>query len=110
MASNIAQVANRIIGAVTGNMAALPAIVAGLLIGAFLTKVPWFVAVAAKDHFSWRHWWSSAVSCNVARLATVTAYPFIWAAVSHVARLLAVPANTFGRTFSCDVPATLKRI
>lgn len=104
VASNIAQVANRIIGAVTGNMATLPAIVAGLLIGAFLTKMPWLVAVAAKDHFSWRHWWSSAVSCNVTGLATVTAYPFIWAAVSHVARLFAVPAGTFGRTFSCNVP------
>ena len=110
MASNIAQVANRIVGAVTGNMATLPAIVAGLLIGTFLTKMPWFVAVAAKDHFSWRHWWSSAVFCNMAGLATVTAYPFIWATVSHVARLFAVPANTFGRTFSCNVPATLKRI
>jgi hypothetical protein len=110
MASNIAQVANRIIGAVTGKVAALPAIIAGLLIGAFLTKMPWFVAVAAKDHFSWRHWWSSAVSCNVTGLATVTAYPFIWAAVSHVARLFAVPANTFGRTFGCNMPATFKRI
>jgi hypothetical protein len=36
MASNIAEVANRIIGAVTGNMATLPTVVAGLLIGAFL--------------------------------------------------------------------------
>jgi ABC-type phosphate transport system permease subunit len=36
MASYIAEVANRIIGAVTGNMATLPTVVAGLLIGAFL--------------------------------------------------------------------------
>jgi hypothetical protein len=108
MTSNIAQVANRIIGAVAGNMATLPTVVAGLLIGAFLMKMTWFVAVAAKDHFSRWHWRSSAVSCNVARLAAVTAYPFIWAAVSHVARLFAVPADTFGRTLSCNVPATLK--
>jgi len=110
MTSNIAQVANRIIGAVAGKMATLPTVVAGLLIGAFLTKMTWFVAVAAKDHFSRWQWRSSAVSCNVARLAAVTAYPFIWAAVSHVARLFAVPADTFGRTLSCNVPATLKKI
>jgi hypothetical protein len=46
----------------------------------------------------------------VTGLATVTAYPFIWAAVSHVARLFAVPANTFGRTFGCNMPATFKGI
>lgn len=107
MASNIAQVANRIIGAVASNMATLPTVVAGLLIGAFLTKMSWFITVAAKDHFSRRHWRSSAISCNVARLATVTAYPFIWAAVSHVARFFAVPADTFGRTLSCNVPARI---
>lgn len=110
MASNIAQVANGIIGAVAGEMATLPTVVAGLLIGAFLTKMPWLVAVAAKDHFSGWHWRSSAVSCNVARLAAVTAYPFICAAVSHVARLFAVPADIFGRTLGCNVPVALKKL
>uniref|UniRef100_A0A0A9A5G9 DNA-binding protein HEXBP n=1 Tax=Arundo donax TaxID=35708 RepID=A0A0A9A5G9_ARUDO len=96
MASNIAQIANRIIGAITGNMATLPTVVAGLLIGAFLTKVPWFVAVAAENHFSRQHWRSSAVSCNVARIATVVTYPF-------------VPADIFGRTLSSNVPAKSKQ-
>jgi hypothetical protein len=86
-------------------MATLPTVVAGLLIGAFRSKVSWFVAVAAKPHFTWQHWWSTAFSCNVTRLATVAAYPFIWAAVSHVARFFAVPAEIFGRTLCCNVPA-----
>jgi hypothetical protein len=66
--------------------------------------VPWFVAVVAELHFSRQHWRRSAVFCNVAWFAAVAAYPFICAAVSHVPRLFAVPAEIFGGTLGCNMP------
>jgi hypothetical protein len=52
MPCNMTQVANRLIGAVTGKMATLPTVVACLLVGALHGNVPWFVAVVAELHFS----------------------------------------------------------
>lgn len=92
MARYIAQVAYRIVVAVTSKVTSLPTILARLVIGAVSCYVTLLVAVIAQPQVTRCLWWGAAVSSTVARLSTGVADALIWAVSSHVTRFSAVPA------------------
>jgi len=104
MTRDVAQVANRVIWAVTSQVPSLPTVVAGLLIGTINSDVPLLVAVVAESRVTGRQLGSFAVLCMVASLATGMADALIGALAGQVARLLAVPAKGFRGAFSCNMP------
>lgn len=101
---DVAQIAHRIIGALTGQVTSLPAVVASLLIGAVGRNVPLLVAVVAEPQITRGQLRGRAVPSEVTLLATGVADAFILTLAGQVARLLAVPADNLGTALSCDVP------
>lgn len=104
MASNVTEVANWFIRAVTSQMPSLPAVVAGLLIGTVNSEVPLLVAVVAESHVARRKLGSCTVPRKVAGLATGMADALVGALAGQVARLLAVPAQGLASAFRGNVP------
>lgn len=93
MASNVAEVANRLVGAVASKMARLATVVAGLLVGAVGRHVALLIAVVAEPHVARGHRGRRALLRTVTRLAARVADTLVRAVAGCVPRLLAVPAQ-----------------
>lgn len=87
----VAEVADWVIRAVSGNVACLPTIVACLLVGAVGSNVTLLVAVITQLQVTRRQCWCSALPCTMPRFTTGVADALIGATVSHMTRLSTVP-------------------
>lgn len=91
MARYIAQVADGFIPTLTGQVACLSTVVAGLLICAVNSNMALLVAVVTEPQITGRQLRSQAFPCTMARFATCMTYALIWAITGHVAWFSAIP-------------------
>lgn len=104
MARHIAKIAHRVVGALTGQVSWLAAIVAGLVIGAVSCDMTWSVTVVAEPGIEGGQPRTRAITRQVTCLVTVVADWLIAAFIGHVPRLLAVPAQSLRSALSCNMP------
>lgn len=92
MTRYIAQVANRLVLTVPGQVACLPAVFACLIVCTISSKMALFVTVVAESQVTGRQLRVGALSSTVARFATGVADALVRAAARHVAWLSTVVA------------------
>lgn len=91
MACHIARVANRIVEAITRQVAGFPTVLTSLVVCTVSSDVALFVAVVAESHVARWHLRSGAFPRTVAGFPTRVADPLVRAVSGHVPGLSTVP-------------------